>query len=155
DDFFVFVAPGRLTGVIDGGDESALGNTIVGDDNGDAWTIKGTNKGSIAVILPSGFSNVENLQGGAGNDNFTFSGAGLLTGFIDGGVGNNTIFGNNAGDQFVLNGGFDESATPNAGFIAGIHNGSPSNPNANGFSNIQNLVGGAGADTFSFQPGGS
>jgi hypothetical protein len=155
DDTFVFSAPGKLTGKIDGGGESALGNTIVGDDNGDAWTIKGPNSGSIAAILTSGFSNVENLQGGAGDDTFTFSGAGLLTGFIDGGVGNNTIVGNNFGDHFVINGGFDESGTPDAGYIDGILNGSGSSPNGNGFSNIQNLTGGAGADTFSFLPGGS
>jgi hypothetical protein len=155
DDLFTFVAPGKLTGKIDGGDESALGNTIVGDDNGDKFTIKGTNKGSIAGILASGFSNVENLQGGAGDDTFTFSGSGLLGGFIDGGDGNNTIVGNNSGDHFFINGGFDESGTPNAGYIVDILVGSGSNPNGNGFSNIQNLTGGSGADTFSFLPGGS
>jgi hypothetical protein len=140
DDVFVFITPGRLTGKIDGGGQSANGNIIVGDNNGDKFTIKGTDAGSIAAVLPSGFSDIQNLIGGSGADTFTFSGFGLLTGVIDGGGGNNTIVGNNSGDDFVINGG-------NAGLITSLLD--------NGFVNVQNLTGGSGADTVSLLPGGS
>src|SRR5262249_15914845 len=127
DDSFVFVAPGKLTGKIDGGGQGAIGNSIVGDNAGDSFAIKGTDAGSIAVLLNSRFVNVQNLTGGTGADTFTFSGAGLLTGKIDGGLGNNTIVGNNAGDHFNITGA-------NAGNIDAIL--------SSGFKRIQNLTGG-------------
>jgi acrosin len=132
-DSFVF-AGGSLTGTINGG---AGSNTITGDNADDSFSITGASAGSIATLLPSGFSNVQNLVGGTGNDSFVFAG-GSLTGTINGGAGTNTITGDSAGDSFAITGA-------NAGSIATLL---PS-----GFSNVQNLVGGTGADSFAFAGG--
>src|SRR5262249_61801175 len=53
-------------------------------------------------LLPAGFTNVQNLVGGSGNDAFTFVTGGSLTGTINGGGGTNTLTGDNAGDGFSL-----------------------------------------------------
>jgi hypothetical protein len=149
DDTFTFGTGGVLNGKIDGGGQSANGNQIVGDNVNRTFTINGTDAGSISTILKGGFVNVQDLTGGtSGADTFTFTGAGLLTGVINGGLagaaGNNTIVGNNFGDDFVLNGNDPNNpGGPNAGFIKHI--------NLQGFINIQNLTGGTGNDTFTFQ----
>lgn len=138
DDTFTFHVGGSLTGKLDGGGQARNGNTVVGDDVGHDFTIYGVNAGSISVILPGGFRNVQNLTGGGGDDAFTFTGAGSLTGAIDGGgVGpdGNSITGNNAGDRFVI-------TAPDEGTIDGLLSA--------GFANVGNLRGGRGDDTFVF-----
>src|SRR6185312_6320704 len=102
------------------------------------FTITGSNAGWIGSILSAGFTNIQNLVGGIGDDTFTFASPGVLTGTIAGGGGINTITGNENGDGFTI-------AGANAGSIASIL--------INGFSKIQNLTGGSGNDTFVF--GGS
>jgi hypothetical protein len=134
-DGFTFVNPGSLTGTIDGG---AGSNTITGDNNGDSFTISGSNAGSIASLLSAGFSDVQNLVGGTGNDSFTFSGTGSVTS-VDGGGGTNTLTGNNAGDSFAI-------SAPNGGSVTGV---------VTIFNNVQNLVGGTGNDSFTFVSPGS
>src|SRR5207245_7995707 len=64
DDTFKFVGAGALTGAIDGGGQGAVGNTIVGNNAGDNFTITGTNAGAITGLLPT-FSHIQNLAGGS------------------------------------------------------------------------------------------
>src|SRR5262249_23298119 len=61
-----------------GGDD-----TIVGPDLNNNWTITGADAGSLNGAF--GYSGVENLTGGAGNDNFAVSAGGSVSGTIDGG----------------------------------------------------------------------
>jgi hypothetical protein len=111
-------------------------DTLVGPDGGAAWNLTDPNAGSVSGV---NFSSFENLTGGADNDTFTFINPGKLDGSIDGGGGDNTITGDNTGDTFNitdLNQGTIDTLLPN------------------GFSNIQNLSGGPGPDTFAFQGSG-
>src|SRR5262249_49403636 len=109
---------GSVTPVSATGTASALGGTfssienIVGNDVGPSantvlssfappnnwtWDITNTNAGDVyndavgsGAVLP--FSQVANLQGGAGNDTFVFKGiAGSLTGLAIGGGGTNVL----------------------------------------------------------------
>jgi hypothetical protein len=83
-DSFTFVTGGSLTGTIKG---SGGINTITGDNASDSFSITGANAGSITTLLPAGFSNIQNLVGGTGNDSFTFTTSGSLSGTIDGASG--------------------------------------------------------------------
>src|SRR5262249_57248806 len=98
------------------------------------------NAGSIASLLPGGFTNVESLTGGTGADSFTFGASGSLSGTIDGGAGTDTIVGNDAGDAFSITGA-------NARSIATLL---PA-----GFTNVESLTGGTAADSFTFRASGS
>src|SRR5262249_46494422 len=114
-DTFTFFAGGNLTGTIDGGNAGPVGNTIVGNDNGDTFTITTANAGNLAntgganLLGAGGFTNIQNLAGGLLDDTFTFGLNGSLTGKIDGGgqgPGGNTIVGDPGalGDQFTITG---------------------------------------------------
>ncbi|MGH3237474.1 MAG: beta strand repeat-containing protein, partial [Streptosporangiaceae bacterium] len=83
------------------------------------------------------FSNFADLIGGSGNDNFMLAGGSVTS--INGGAGSNTLTGNNSGD------GFNISAA-NSGSVTGL---------VTGFSNIQNLTGGTGNDTFTLSGTGN
>jgi acrosin len=142
-DTFTFTTGGSLSGTIDGGGAPAgsAGDTLQGPDANTAWTINAPNAGT-ATFVPAGFVRIENLQGGAGVDTFTFTTSGSLSGTIAGG----TAPAGSAGDTLQ---GPDVPTTwailgPNAGkapFVPG------------GFSQIENLQGGAAADTFTVGDG--
>src|SRR5262249_37454717 len=85
------------------------------------------------------FSNVENLTGGTGADGFTFT-TGTLSGNIDGGAGGDTLTSDNSGRTFTVN-------AANGGTLSGDLGGT--------FSNVENLTGGTGADSFVFTGSGS
>lgn len=153
-DTFTFGAAGQLNCNIDGG---AGSNTIVSNDVAHTFTISGADSGaidslfvgSVAPVLPgpipcpisivtppappTRFTNIQNLTAGTGDDRFFFVTPGSLTGLIDGGAGNNTLYGDNGGRTFTVTGG-------GAGTVSVIL---PA-----GFTNVQNLIGGTGADTF-------
>src|SRR5262249_54004955 len=80
-----------------------------------------------------------NLQGLGGDDAFNYASAAVLTGNIDGGAGNDTITGDNAGRTYTIN-------TANGGTISTLLTGT--------FSNVENLNGGTGDDSFVFATGG-
>ena len=65
-DTFTFATTGSLTGALDGesGDD-----TLVGDDDGNLFTVTGTNQG-LLTGKTTGFSGIDNLTGGAANDSF-------------------------------------------------------------------------------------
>ena len=113
--------------------ESILGtmdaDTLMGANIANAWTISGPNSGKIGTL---GFASFENLLGGSLVDNFTVSTAtGLLTGALSGGDGVDTLVGFNGLSMWNLN---------------GFNTGSIENTLA--FSEIENLTGGTGIDTY-------
>ncbi len=87
-DTFAFTNPVVLTGSIDGG----LGNdTLVGDDDGNAFIVTAANMGTLLPNTSGGWSNVENLTGGSGVDTFVVSLGGSLQGAISGLQGDDTL----------------------------------------------------------------
>jgi hypothetical protein len=114
------------------------GNSILhATDTNNVWTITGSGSGTLVEgnSAPMPFTGASTLVGGALTDTFIFAGGTI--GKIDGGGGVNTIQGANSPNTWSITG-------PNAGALNGIP-----------FANIQNLVGGNGADTFQFSQGGS
>ena len=64
------------------------GDTLSGSDISSIWTVNSLNQGSVNNFL---FENIGNLEGGAGDDVFTFSEDGFLSGSISGGGGFDTL----------------------------------------------------------------
>jgi acrosin len=96
-----------------------------------------------ATNISNGIFGIENVTGGAGNDQITgiFAPGGSLSGSIDGGgmALLNSLTGNPGGSNWTIDGA-------NSGTVTGI---------GAGFKNIANLTGGAGADRFTLETGGS
>ena len=129
-DAFTIQSGATLTGSIDG---AAGTDTLVKVDGANTWNITVANSGTVDTIGGT-FSNMENLTGGTGTDDFILAasatGAGL-TGSIDGGAGLNSIT--------HLDGVNSWSITSDGGGTV---------TRTGGFSNIANLTGGSGVDTF-------
>ncbi len=133
----------NITNLIGSGN---AGDTLIGANTTNAWTINAANGGSVGSFT---FSAIANLTGGTGDDTFTISG-GTLSGTITGGgfaLNGDTIVGTGASAYF-----FDITAS-NAGSI-GTSSGTPANV-VHAFSGIQNLTGGNGDDTFAFSTASS
>ena len=126
-DTFQFGVAGSLAGTIDGG----LGrNLLIADDGGVLIDISGTDAGTYTGKVAA-WRNIQNIQGGAGNDTFLLS-ANTLTGTLDGGGGSDTIVGDTVANEFVV-------LTANGGTVTGV---------LGGFSNIENLTGNRLNDRF-------
>ncbi|MGQ0570846.1 MAG: beta strand repeat-containing protein, partial [Armatimonadota bacterium] len=123
-DSFVLLGGATLTGAIDGGADS---DTLSGSTT---YVVNILNGGTAAGIS-GGFTNVENLTGTAGADTFTLAG-GTLGGAVDGLGGNDSLTAGNVANTWTI-------TSVNAGTVTGV---------AGGWSNIENLVGGTGADSF-------
>jgi len=166
DDLFVFADGATLNGQIDGGDEAfedvvdfsayttgigidfsaytdierfvgtGMSDTVLGTSGADTFVIDGPNTGTINGVA---FAGVENLDGAAGNDSFTFdSDAALLTGSIEGGSGNDSlsVSGVTTGVGFTLSGaGATDGFNGDAGGLLAD------------FSNVNTLMGGSGSDS--------
>lgn len=135
-DTFAFENGGSITGNLDGG---AGSNTIVGDDDGNAFVVAGVNTGTLADKIGGTFTNIQNLTGGSGEDIFTFAASGRLDGNVSGGAGTDTIEGPDDGNEFVINtsvggGTFEDKLST--------------------FTAIERLIGGAGDDIFTFTNAG-
>ena len=113
---------------------SNAGDTVIGEDAVNAWTITGAGEGDIGALS---FQNFENLAGGSQADTFTFGPAGSIAGAVDGGAGDDVIVGSDAG------------------WVFGIDNPGSGSANGTPFSDIENLTGGAGVDVFEIATGGS
>ena len=87
------------------------------------------------------------VNGGDGNDTFAFENAGFLPGSINGEGGTNTLQGDANGNIFTV-------TMPNEGTLTDSDAGM-ANKITDGFSNIQNLTGGADDDTFAFEASGT
>jgi Ca2+-binding RTX toxin-like protein len=117
---------------VDGG---AGANNLVGPNANNAWAVTASNAGNVDS---AGFSEFENLIGGAGNDTFSFAADDAITGSVSGGGGNDTLVGPNVGTVWNIN-------AANAGIISGLVH----------FSGVANLVGGTANDDFLLGPNGS
>ncbi len=120
------------------------GNNVLTVLTGDSqqWTINGANQGAINNISGVNsfqFNNIQNLVGGSGNNNFILNG-GTVSGSIVGGSGSSNTLTVASGDA-----SWTVSGT-NTGSVTGV---------TGGFSNIQNLTGGTGINTFFFTGTGS
>jgi acrosin len=63
-------------------------NQLTGTDQGNLWTITGSDSGTVASGTTSlAFSNIGNLKGGILDDTFTFNTGGSESGIVDGGTG--------------------------------------------------------------------
>jgi hypothetical protein len=122
-DTFAFQTGGNLSGSING---SGGINTLIGPDSGSTFRITGTNAGTMGSI---GFSSIQNLVGGAGNDAFAFGTFGSLSGKIDGAGGTNTL----DYSAYVGNVAVDMPLKIATGVIGGINH-------------IQNVIGSIGND---------
>ncbi|WP_145362915.1 choice-of-anchor Q domain-containing protein [Stratiformator vulcanicus] len=104
-------------------------NSLVGLSN---YLVTGSNSGSAGGVT---FNDVANLAGTTGDDAFTFENAGSISGSIDGLGGSDTLTGDDDGNVFVVD-------TAQGGTLTGKIGGT--------FSGIENLVGGAADDTFTY-----
>ncbi|HEY2586240.1 MAG TPA: calcium-binding protein [Tepidisphaeraceae bacterium] len=149
-------------------------DTISGANVDETWTISGANSGSVGADT---FSSFENLIGGPAKDNFVFLPGGSVAGNIDGAGGVNTLdysalagpitvnltTGTGPGiggtfaniSNFVGSAGSDTLVGPAGTTAWSITGANAGTVGSNSFSSFENLTGGAGDDTFAFQPGGS
>ncbi|MFK8016445.1 MAG: filamentous hemagglutinin N-terminal domain-containing protein, partial [Gammaproteobacteria bacterium] len=123
------IAIAALLATLDGG---AGQDSIVGPDAVTAWLISGANEGSVENQT---FTDIETLTGGSAADTFTFAAAGQMP-TINGGVGADTLQGNNADNDWAV-----------TGVGTGTYGGTTA------FAGIENLLGGTGADTFTLSTG--
>ena len=93
DDTFTFTTTGLLAGALDGGDDNDL---LIGSNSGDVFLVSTPNAGSLFAgpgqtnpRTQAGFTSIENLTGGTGDDEFIVNAD--LDGNVDGGAGNNTL----------------------------------------------------------------
>ena len=126
-------------------------DTLVGISTGTTFTVTGTSGNGTApeLVQIGGFTGIENLTGNSGNDTFTLSAAhtgnldggggddtfnmnNVLTGTVVGGSGSDTLIGRAASNAFVV-------TAPDAGTVEVV---------SGGFTQIENLTGGALEDTF-------
>ncbi|MGH8397596.1 MAG: beta strand repeat-containing protein, partial [Gammaproteobacteria bacterium] len=88
-DTFTLSGTGHISGVINGG---GGGDTLVGNNLMNAWAISGANAGTLTDANGSNnFTDISNLTGGSGNDDFMFVTGGLLGGNLIGGGGTDTL----------------------------------------------------------------
>ncbi|MCP4277057.1 MAG: hypothetical protein GY779_11975, partial [Gammaproteobacteria bacterium] len=132
DDDFTVASGATLNGAIDGGGGTGT-NTLTQADGTNTWGITGADRGTLTDIT-SGFSNIQNLTGGSGDDDFTVASGATLNGAIKGGTGTNTL---------------TQADGNNDWRITGVDRGTLTDITS-GFGNIQRLTGGSGDDDFIF-----
>ena len=152
-DDFVFNG-GTLSGDIDGGvnSSSIVFNSITGDAVSNVWTIDTADDSGTVTRLSGRFSNIGNLTGNIGRDDFTITGDVALTGSING-VGGSA--GGNTTDDPLKNSLTINTASDNTWAISSEDSGTVTSGVAGTFSNIQKVKGGSGDDTFNVGLNGS
>jgi len=158
-------ARGGISGItlVQGSTSSA--NTLIGPDADTTWNISAVNGGSgIAGKFAFGFSQFQNLLGGAGADVFQFTAAGSLAGSLNGGGApaheGNWLDYSAIGTKVAVNlqtgsaTGVAKGAAGKVTNIQNVHGGS--GPNfLTGDSQGNILVGGAGSDVITGGSGAS
>ena len=150
-------ADGLTTLQIDGGADD---NTLVGPDVVNTWTITGTAGTNSGTINSSPFSNIQNLTGGADDDNFIFQLTGRITGNLAGHAGDDLFnLAEGLGIGGTVDGGFDNDTLlgPDTGGnynITGLNAGTVTSVGG-GFTDVENLTGGADDDLFTASSGAS
>ncbi|MBC1253909.1 hypothetical protein GNE54_00490, partial [Trichormus variabilis V5] len=131
-DTFTLTVAGSLAGSIDG---NGGNNTLQGVSVENTWTITSNDTGSIDNIAGTlEFSDIANLIGGNADDTFILENNSQITGEIVGGGGNNTLQGGSVENTWTIT----SNDTGSIDNIAGTTE----------FSDIANLIGGDGDDTF-------
>src|SRR3989441_1035564 len=130
-DTFVLGPSGKITGRISGGDGD---DVVVASDSPNAWTITDPDAGTLNGVA---FSGIETAQGGAGEDIFVVTVAGLLAGGLLGGPGLDRVRGAEQRNVWRV-------TSRNSGKLNGL-----------GFTGIESLTGGSGDDEFVFEEGAS
>ncbi|NNF15934.1 MAG: hypothetical protein HKN70_04260, partial [Gammaproteobacteria bacterium] len=164
DDTITLMTGGSAT-LIDGGAQ-VMGDTLIGNNVANTWTVTGANAGSVNT---QAFSGIENLTGGSAVDAFAINAT--VAGNVDGAAGNDTfnlaaaVGGNllgNAGDDTITLAGGGSAATIDGGTeitgdtligdnaastwtVTGPDSGTV---NTQAFTEIENLTGGTAADAF-------
>jgi hypothetical protein len=156
-------------------------NTLVGANTANTWTINGPDKGTLGAKVT--FTSVQNLVGGSANDIFKFTGAGSLSGTINGGGGTaNKLDYSSLALTVTVNlqtasaplidggapGGFSNIGAvtgstasgntligPNADTSWTVSSANGGKAGSVTFLKFQNLVGGSGVDVFKFSALGS
>ncbi len=122
---------------IDGLAGTGGSDTLIGLDASGTWNITGANAGTYTSTNSLAFGSFENLTGGTSTDVFALSGGGTLSGAINGGVGTDTLTADDVPNTWTVTGA-------NSGTVTGV---------GGGFSSIENLTGGSGADVFTLSSG--
>jgi Ca2+-binding RTX toxin-like protein len=134
DTFLVQSTPAGSAVSLNGGGGGA--DTLVGPSGNTVWNVTATNAGTMGGVA---FTSIPNLTGGPGNDQFKLASGVGVTGVIDGGGGENTL---------------DESAyTATNPVVVDLNVGTATN--TGGIHNVQDVLGGAGADRLTAGPGNS
>jgi hypothetical protein len=164
---------GIVTVLVDGGGNLAgipADRMTVQRAAGARFAINGQNSGTVGTSAATptnivfAFQNVENLDGGTGNDSFVVANGGRLGGGVNGQGGTDTlevreitgaafdVVGANTGDVFTATGSppFDIGSSG----TRILNNGTPAN-NTRGYLSVENLLGGVGNDEFHFRAGDS
>ena len=131
---FRVVGNGNISGTISGG---VGADALFGNNLNSTWAINAPNAGTLTDANgANAFTGIENVTGGTGNDAFTLSGAGSISGTISGGGG--------AGVDTLTGKDLDSTWTINAVNAGSLDDAS----GVNVFTGIENLVGGTANDTF-------
>ena len=148
-DRFTLHADGRIAGGSLAGGTGT--DTLIGNNNGNAFSLTGNNNGQLAdsagtALIANGFTGIENLTGGTGNDRFAFAAAGSLSGNLVGGAGSDHLDYSARTDSL--------SATLTASDADGFSGGAVmatvaagQTPITGGFSGINQLTGGTATDS--------
>jgi hypothetical protein len=100
-------------------------DTLIGPNTGGTWSLTGINAGQFNGFLT--FSGIEGLVAGLGDDTFKLSPGALISSFINGGGGNNTVdFSANGGQAVTINLAANLATMGSASF---------------GFANFANIIG--------------
>jgi hypothetical protein len=79
-------------------------NTLVGRDSDTSWQITGPDSGLAGDFA---FTDFANVLGGSGDDSFMFHALGSLAGVLDGGLGDDTLFGPDQNNIWTITGASD------------------------------------------------
>lgn len=119
---------------------AGFANTFQAPDGNNKWTITGMDSGQLEtdgqVVT---YQAIANLLGGSMEDLFVLAAGGSVSGEIDGGAGNNTLQGDDAGNQWTLS----ELDAGDLGNRVGA------------FKRVGNLRGGSGNDLFNIEAEGA
>jgi hypothetical protein len=170
DDVFYLMPGGGISGLVDGNGGTGL-DEIVNDLAVDTiWTITGSNQGSVAGI--NGFTDMENLTGGAADDRFVMTDGAGISGAIDGagqtffdtidysGVTGSVVVDFSTDilidiEQILGNGVNSELVAADGANTWNIDGANSGTLGSLAFSGFYNLTGGTGTDTFNVSGNGS
>ncbi len=136
-DTFVIATGGSVSGTITGNGGS---DTLRQTDGTNLWNITAADAGNVTDVFA--FTDIDNLTGGSGDDTFNIASGATLSGNLNGGAGSDTVVADDRWPECV-----GASTGTNSGTVTDLTTGT--------FTNIENLTGGSGVDTFTFATAGT